>query len=373
MEKLKKHHSLHPNIKFILPTAFLLLIVTSCLKEKDSLNKPYKGYAPKEISDGWTLSDPETESINADALDQVYREVYADKDIWMMKSLLVFRNGKLIAESYLKDDDDMTKSDAIWSCTKQIVSIITGIALERGLIGSIHDSITWYLPEYTDKYPDKKGITIEHLLTMRSGIAFDNGNMNDVMRKKQIDNSLDYILNLRMNDLPGVKHFYKDSDPHLLSAIVQKVSGKPMDEFGKEVLFNPLGITNYKWCRYTDGVTLGSWGILTTPRELAKIAQCVMDNGVHNGQQIIPAGYLHDMLSIQESKAHNELDFGYLWWIDSDNGIYFTWGHGGQYAFIIPSKKMIVVITSYSQVDDDVNIPVEEIIGIVKKIAATAD
>jgi CubicO group peptidase (beta-lactamase class C family) len=359
--------------KLIISLAGLMVIFAACLKEKDSLNQPYKGNTPVDIEDGWTLSDPATENIDSESLDAIYREVYADKDIWMMKSLLVFRNGKLVAESYLKDDADRIKPDAIWSCTKQINSIITGIAIERGLIGSIHDSIDQYLPEYTDKYPDKKNITIEHLLTMRSGIAFDNGNMNDIMRKKQIDNSLDYILNLDMSYQSGEKHFYKDSDPHLLSAIVQKVSGKPMDEFGDDVLFSPLGIRNYKWNRYTDGITLGSWGILTTPRELAKVAQCVMNNGVHNGQQVIPSGYLHDMLSIQVPEAHNELDFGYLWWIDSADGIYFTWGHGGQYAFIIPSLQMMVVITSYPQVDDDVNIPVEDIISIVKRIAATVD
>lgn len=289
----------------------------------------------------------------------------------MLKSLLVFRNGNLVAESYLKDDNDRIKPDAIWSNTKQINGIITGIAINRGYI-SIHDSLEMYLGDYTTRYPDKKGITVEDLLTMRSGIAFDNGYMNDALRNKNIENSLDYILEMDLEDKPGTNFKYKDSDPHLLSAIVQRTTGKPMDEFGKEVLFDRLNVKNYSWCRYKDGITLGSWGILITPRELAKIAQCILDNGKHNGEQVIPASWLQTMLSPHIANAHHDLAFGYLWWIYPVKNIYFTWGHGGQYAIIIPSKNMLVVITSLSQVDDDVNVKVEEIIELAESIAATA-
>lgn len=351
----------------------ILLIFSSCLKEKPSINQPYKGFTPVELNDGWSISNPSNENINFEQLDGIYRDVFANKKLWMVKSLLVFRNGSLIAESYLKDDSDRTKPDAIWSNTKQINSIITGIAINNGYIHNIHDSIEMYLPEYTSRFPNKSTITIEDLLTMRSGIAFDNGYMNDVLRNNKIENSLEYIFNMDLEDAPGTVFKYKDSDPHILSAIVQKATGKPMDVYGKEVLFDRLNISNYSWCRYKDGVTLGSWGISTTPRELAKIAQCVLDNGKYKGEQVIPSSWLTSMLSPHIPDAHHELAFGYLWWSYPSKNIFFTWGHGGQYAFIIPSKNMLVVITSLSQVDDDVNVPVEEIIKIAESIALTAD
>jgi CubicO group peptidase (beta-lactamase class C family) len=349
----------------------LIVILVSCLKEGE-LKQPYKGYSPVSIGDNWQLSDPASENMNPEALDSIYREVYADEALWMIKSLLVFRNGKLVAESYMKDDSDRTRMDAIWSCTKQVNSIITGIALDKGLIGSVQDPIERYLPDYLEKYPDKKGITIENLLTMKSGIDFDNGDDSDILRQHKTDNSLDYILSMSLTGQPGTAFKYKDSDPQILSSVVQSATGKPLDEFGKEVLFDPLGIKNYEWYRYSDGVTLGSWGILTTPRELAKIAQCVLDSGKYNNQQVIPEEWLNEMLSIKVPNAHNELAFGYLWWSYPSKKIYFTWGHGGQYAFIIPSKNMLVLITCLSQVDDDVNVPVEDHLDLAEKIAATA-
>ena len=350
----------------------LIIIFSSCLKEGPTLNQPYRGFTPVEIGDGWTLSDPVSEQMDPIELDAIYQDVFADEKAWMMKSLLVFRNGKLVAESYLKDDGDRTKVDAIWSCTKQLNSIITGIAINRGFITGINDSIGKYLPEYLARYPDKKGISIKTLLTMNSGLAFDNGTQNDIFRERQTASSIDYILGLDFNNPPDTKYVYKDSDPHLLSAIVQSATGKPMDEFGKEVLFDPLGITNYNWYRYSDGITLGSWGIVTTPRELAKVAQCVLDSGVYKDRQVIPASWLKDMLSVHVPNAYNELAFGYLWWIHPSKGIYFTWGHGGQHAFIIPSKNLLVLITSFPQIDFDLFMPIEHTIDIVERIANTA-
>ena len=208
--------------RIFLQGVILLLSCASCLKE-EPMKKTYRNFIPVDISDGWTISDPETEHMDAGELDKIYREVYADDRTWMMKSLLVFRNGELIAESYLKDEADRTAMDAIWSCTKQIHALITGIAMEQGYIHDIHDSVGKYLPEYILMYPDKKGITIEHLLTMTSGIAFDNGTDNDILRQHKTDNSLNYVLGMNLSYPPGENFTYKDSDPHILSGILQGV------------------------------------------------------------------------------------------------------------------------------------------------------
>src|SRR5215467_4623298 len=96
----------------------LFMLFGSCLKE-DALKKPYTGFSPLDIGDGWVISTPSAEEIDSAALDQAYRDLYNDDATWMVKSFSVFRNGKLVAESYLKDEADRTHPDAIWSCTKQ--------------------------------------------------------------------------------------------------------------------------------------------------------------------------------------------------------------------------------------------------------------
>jgi hypothetical protein len=101
----------------------ILFLFSSCLKE-EPMKKSYEGFAPVDINDGWELSYPSAENIDSITLDGIYRDFYADDKTWLTKSLLVFRNGKLIAESYLKSEDDRTRQDAIWSCTKQVNSII---------------------------------------------------------------------------------------------------------------------------------------------------------------------------------------------------------------------------------------------------------
>ena len=356
----------------VLVLVIVSIAFASCLKE-DLKENPYKGFTPVNISDGWELSTPGQENMDSLALDTIFKDVFGDENTWMMKSFLVFRNGKLVAETYLQNESDRTEPDAIWSCTKQINAMITGIAVDKGLIDNIDDSIGKYLPSYIQEYPDKKDITIRHLLTMRSGIQFDNGTQNDILKQHKVENSIDYVLSLDLIHPPGSFHEYKDSDPHILSAIIQQLAGKPLDVFGKEVLFEPLGFRNYTWHKYSDGVTLGSWGILTTPRELAKIAQCVLDSGKYEGTQIIPVSWLNDMLAVHEPNVEHGLAFGYLWWLDPSKGWYIMMGHGNQLVFIIPQKQLIVTFTSWSNLDDDCNISIDYYTDIVDRIEAIAD
>ncbi len=351
---------------------FFLLLLAGCLKE-DPLKKPYKGYAPENIGDGWALSDPASEGLDAAALDELYRDIYADDDLWMMKSLLVFRNGNLVAESYLKTEDDRTKRAAIWSCTKQVNAIITGIAISQGYIGDVQDSIGKYLPDYIEKHPDKAGITLADLLTMRAGVDFDNATQSDVFRQHKTDNSVDYVLGLKLNHAPGEFYNYNDGEPQVVSGIVQSATGKPLDEYGKEVLFDPLNVGNLEWLRYSDGVTLGAFGILTTPRELAKIAQCVLDSGRWEGQQIIPPDWWEEMLTPKVFNASGDAAFGYYWWSLPDKGWYWMWGHGGQYAFIMPSKRLLVVMTSLTQVEDGFDLTLEKAMEFADRVAAASN
>jgi CubicO group peptidase (beta-lactamase class C family) len=359
-------------INMFLAAIFILAMMTGCLKE-DDMKQPFTNFDPVNIGDGWTLSSPSSENIDSLALDKIYKDIYADDDFWMTKSLLVFRNGRLVAESYLKDDIDRTRIDAIWSCTKQVNGIITGIAIDEGYIGNVKDLASKYIPEYIAKYPDKASLTLENLLMMGSGVAFDNATQSDVFRKHLTDNSIDYVLGLKLNFQPGTGYNYNDGDPQVVSGIVQAATGKTLDEYGKEVLFDKLGITNYKWERYSDGVTLGGFGILTCPRELAKVAQCVLDSGRSNNQQVIPLDWWHEMLSPKVPDAGGDRSFGYFWWSIPTKHYWFMWGHGGQYAFIVPEKRLMVVITSLTQVDDDVNISIEEITALVDRIVLTAN
>jgi CubicO group peptidase (beta-lactamase class C family) len=325
----------------------LCFALTSCLKE-DLQKQPFSTYAPISLNDNWQISTPSNEKINEQALADVYKEIQNDPDrYWQVRSMSVFRNGKLVAESYFKDPTDRVNQRPFWSCTKQVLGVLVGIAIDKGLINSINDPIKKYLPNETQNYPDKQDITIRNLLMMQSGIDFENYGLtsdNAALLQQKPNNILGFVLNKSMKNNPGDVFVYKDSDPQILSAILEKVTGKPTKEWANEVLFSKLGIKNIDWISYKDGATIGAFGILTTPRELAKVAQCVLNNGMFNGQQVVSASWITEMTK-RQTEAEDK-DFGYMWWSYASQNLYYMSGNGGQFYFLSPTKNLIVSFTA---------------------------
>lgn len=342
----------------------------------DPLNQPFSSSAPKDINDGHIISDPGNENMDAIVLTDIYEEVNSDDDYWSLRSLLVFRHGKLVSEAYFKDESDITTHHLIWSCTKQVMGILAGIALDRGVINDLDDPISDYFDQELDNHQDKAGITINDLLTMRSGIGFSNDGtegQTDKLLRQIPENSTEFILALPMAGTPGVDFAYKDGDPQLFSALLQKQAGKPTDEWADDVLFSEIGVTNYNWVRYKDGITFGGFGIETTPRELAKIALCVADSGRWNGMQVIPENWIKKMLTTQVEVENFDYDFCYYWWLDPMRNIQFMWGHGGQFAFIIPEKDIVVVMTSIPNTQGDYQIQANEALPLVDRIIGSCN
>jgi CubicO group peptidase (beta-lactamase class C family) len=320
------------------------LAFSACLKE-EPLKMPFQTYTPFEMSDGWEIATPADVNIDSEALKDVYKWIHESKEIWQIRSLLVFKDNKLVAESYMKDQNDRTNLNNVWSCTKQVVGILTGIAIENNYIEAITDPISKYLPQALNT--DKSQITIEKLLTMQSGINYNNAGLSGqtaALLQQKPANSIDFILGLDMLSDPS-EFWYNDGNPQLMSAIIQKQTGKTTRDWAKEVLFNKIGFNRYEWIIYKDGITMGGFGIKTTPRELAKIGQLILNDGKWNGQQIVSHNWLSEMTSTKVPLEDN-FGFGYFWWIENSRGVFYMSGSGGQNVFINKSKGLMIVITS---------------------------
>jgi CubicO group peptidase (beta-lactamase class C family) len=347
----------------------VLILLSGCLKD-DPMNKPFNSFVPEEINDGLTISTPDVEKIDSEKLTNVYNKIYADENLWSLRSLLVFRNGKLISESYLKDENHRTQPQLIWSCTKQVIGILTGIALEEGIIGSLDDPMAKYLSGIDENHPEKAGITIRQLITMHSGIDYDNdgveGETDKVLR--QIPDELtSFVLARPMRTDPGTSFWYNDGDPQLVASLIQETTGMPADQWADEVFFSKIGVNNYHWVRYKDGTTLGGYGIETTPREMGKIALFVADSGRFENLQVVAPEWIRQMTTPQV-ETDMDIDFGFYWWLDTDRGIHFMWGHGGQFAFIVPSKSLVVVMTSIPNTQGKYQIQADEALLVVDQI-----
>lgn len=324
------------------------LLLSSCLQE-DPQKKPFTSYGPVLLTDGWQLSTPAAEGIDADSLTSIYRAIQNDPSrYWQVRSMTVIRNSKLVAESYFKNADDRTDRRPIWSCTKQVVGLLVGIALDQKLIQSVDDPINKYIPDKLTGYPDKRAITIRHLLTMQSGIGFENYGLTSddaSLLQQKPDQLLEFVLSRPMATQPGARYAYKDSDPQLLVAVLERVTGKPTHVWADEVLFSKLGLTNYEWTTYRDGATIGAFGLRMPPRELAKIALCVMNKGKANGEQVVSQAWIDEMTR-EQVRLSEEQSFGYLWWSYPARGIAYMSGNGGQFAMLLPAKKLVVVFTA---------------------------
>jgi CubicO group peptidase (beta-lactamase class C family) len=349
--------------------AFFSIILTSCLRE-DPLKLPFLSFTPANLGDGWEIATPEEVGIDSDALKEVFRYVHKDNNHWQIRSLLVFRNNKLVAESYMKDRNDQTNLHPIWSNTKQVIGILTGMAIDRNLI-SLEDRISDFFPNAPS---DKREITIEDLLLMKSGINYDNDGYfgGDALKAREaLSNTLDYIFGLGLHAPIGT-YRYKNSDPHLLSAIIQEVVGKTTRDWAQEVLFDKIGITRLEWRTYRrDGITLGGFGILTTPREMGKIGQLVLNNGMWNGEQIVSKDWIDEMTTPRippNVTRTTDIAFGYQWWIEIERNIIFMWGRGGQFVFINKDKNLIVVMTGETNTAGDHNFSVFQALSIYDRI-----
>lgn len=325
-------------ISSLLLTGFTL---TGCLKD-EPVQLSFTGIAPVEQGDGWQVSTPSAEGFDVQALDNVYRELFDESLYPNIRSLLIVKNGKLVGEAYFKDEGDLGRMHAVMSVTKSITSLVAGIAIERGWIGSIDDPVRDYLPEYFDDDPLRQSMTIRHLLTMESGLDFDNESQTGEMFYCG-GSSLEYVLSRPMAFAPGTDWYYGDGNPQLISGIVQRTSGMSMEEVAAGNLFGPLGIRDYYWEKHRDGLSMGGMGLWLLPRDMARIGQLMLNGGSWNGKQLISEVWVKASTVQQASNR----DYGY-YWLTSEGVTYWASGKGGQLIWMYPDQQLVVVITSDS-------------------------
>ena len=152
----------------------LWLILSSCLKE-EKLKREYAGFTPRAAADGWETSTAFAENVNEALLEEAYALIYNEERFPMARSLLVIRNGKLIAEAYPNDEADFHRLNNIQSCTKSFTSLAVGVAINQGLITDLNEKLFAIYPQHFDNDIGKKQISLRHALRMQTGLEFDNG------------------------------------------------------------------------------------------------------------------------------------------------------------------------------------------------------
>jgi CubicO group peptidase (beta-lactamase class C family) len=250
----------------------------------------------------------------------------------------------------------------IQSITKSVVALLVGLVFDRGWLKDLDGPIFSSFPEYANlRTPQKDRITLRHLLSMTSGLdwperAVSINNPANIVRQARIaPDPYRAVLARLLQAAPGAVWNYNGGGVWLLGLILQKVSGRPLDQFAKEALFEPLGIKDWAWERFPNSDPYTSGGLQLRPRDLAKLGQLVLDDGVWQGQQIVSADW------IKQTTTRHSPDgmwfgfargYGYLWWLGRssigrrDIDWVGSFGWGGQRLYAVPELGLVVAVTA---------------------------
>jgi CubicO group peptidase (beta-lactamase class C family) len=264
-----------------------------------------------------------------------------------LRSLLISIDREMVEERYFNGARP-THTANLKSASKSLLSALVGIAFDRGYLKSVQDTIGKFFPEYLTDTDDakKKTITIEDLLTMRSGLE-STSNVN-YGRWVQSANWVRHVLARPLLDEPGGRMIYSTGNSHLLSAILTKTSKMSTFEFARSYLADPIGISMTPWMRDPQGVYLGGNEMHWTPRGMLAFGELYLNGGRAGGKQIVSETWIKESLRPRTRSSWSGREYGYGWWIDSLGGhaTYYAWGHGGQFIFVVPDVKLVVATTS---------------------------
>jgi CubicO group peptidase (beta-lactamase class C family) len=326
------------------------------------LKLAYGGYAPESIDDGWVVSTPEEEGLDAATIDEVYRELFMQDRYPTAQGLLIVRHGRLVAEAYVRDAGDRDRPHHLQSATKSITALLTGIARDQGLLHSVHTPLHDIIPHAFDDDPAKRAITVFHALTMQTGLEFDN-DVNTVRLVHSGGSSLEYVLHRELVFTPGSEFYYHDGNPQLVSGVIQTLAGMSEDAFADRYLFGPLGIEDYRWERHSDGLTFGAFGLWLKPRDMAKIGLMLARDGVFEERRVVSSEWIEEATT-----PHTRLgDYGYYFWLFPD-GAFRAEGHGGQVIHVVQADDLVVVLTADPYSDTAALSP--GLYGLIDRVAA---
>ncbi len=327
---------------------------------------------PRARDDGWPVASVDDDKLidRAALCRMADRLVASDANI---HAVLVARSGRLAFERYFKGSDEVPgrfygsrvetiSFDAdtlhnVKSVSKSVASLAVGVAIDRGLIPGVNEPIFSFFPELSDlRSPEKDRIQLVHALTMSMGLKWVEATPatgdydNDEARMHMARDQCRYVLGLPVTAPAGQEFFYNTGTLALVSAIVRKATGRPLDEFARETLFEPLGIPAVAWARYKGDTDAGG-GLRLRPRDMAKIGQLILAGGRWNDRQVVSKAWIETSTALK-LKATDDQSYGYLWWLGRSlfNRREVQWvgalGRGGQYIRIVPELDLVVAVTA---------------------------
>jgi len=360
---------------------FLILCLTTKCEKDFSSDYPYT--VPFEMNDGLKTGSLSDVGMDEDMLRKAVGRIDNGK-YGEVHSMLIYKDDMLVFEDYYEGhkyqwdapghkgdfvswDRDMLH--CIHSDTKSITSLCIGIAIDKGFIKNVQQSIFEYLPDYQHlNINNKEYVTIEHLLTMTSGFHWEEWGVSLAsVENDQIgiwfweDGPMNYVLSRDLVAVPGTRFNYSGGDIQILVEILENATEMQLDEFSEKYLFEPLGITSYDWwLKFPNGGQIqGAGGLKLTPRDMVKIGVLMLNYGVWEGKKIVSEEWIskctkpfsgNNGIKIPGEDL-GKVGYSYTWWTkdftykNENVSMFFAVGWGGQKVIVMPDLNMVIAFT----------------------------
>jgi len=289
-------------------------------------------------------------------------------------SVMVMRGEETIAEWYFEGQDKVrgrslgvvkfrpeTLHD-VRSVTKSVVGLLVGIAVAEGAIKSLDTPVLDYFPEYADlQTPDRRRITLRHLLTMGSGLHWDEETYayddprNSESAMDAASDPYRFVLSQPIEAAPGSRFKYSGGDVALMAAVLARSTRTPLDAYAQAKLFRPLGIGKVEWHRDAKGTPYAASGLRMRPRDMAKVGRLMLQDGRWEGRPVVPAAWVKTSI---QPHARVQPDpkcggqYGYFWWLQAGCQLSppqpwaSAFGNGGQRIALVPELDIVIVVTA---------------------------
>ncbi len=301
----------------------------------------------------WPTSTPEAQGMDSVRLTDLLEQVQGlDVD-----SITVIRHGYMVLDVNIPPADP-TILHGVQCVTKSVTAALVGIALEQGKIVGTDQPMLELLPGQliADMDPHKEALTLEHVLTMASGV--DCQPMPD-FGPSDADDWVADVLGPPLLREPGERFEYCNANTYLLGVAVETATGTGLQDYAGEYLFAPLGIAETLWETDDAGHALAWSGLHLRPHDMARLGYLFLRGGVWNDEGILSADYV-DAATTAHIITGEILDgYGYQWWLAGGRSYYAARGAGGQFIFVVPDLDLVTVFTG-GLADGDIPIPLFE-------------
>lgn len=332
----KNKYPILPLMKALLAALLLVLLVLSCA----SRNEKKESTPSTETAEYWPTNAWQYDTLNQNSRFNLILDSFPGT-----YSVLIVNNGKIAFEHY---QEPYAKDSLIHvnSCTKTVISMLFGTIFKEEYAEHENRSVVSYFPEYENITNAKQKIKVKHLLFMSSGLDWKGGiDASDVVKMSNTNDWAHYVFERSVLEPAGNSFHYNSGGSQVIASLLHKQTKNGLLAFAKSALFNPLGITHYKWDSTPKGIPKAGWGLHLKMDDLAKLGLLLLNDGEWDEDQLIPKQWVRQ-ISNNHITANTEYDYGYQCWIPKNMGTE-CYLFRGSYP---PSTKIVAVLPELNSV-----------------------